>query len=63
MDYIVNPLGKLVVWTFDVLLVPIGDLGVNPNTIFIVMGFFGLFYWLRSQSKYNKEAEQNGTLQ
>ncbi len=63
MDYIVNPLGKLVVWTFDALLVPIGDLGVNPNTIFIVMGFFGLFYWLRAQSKYNKEAEQNGTLQ
>ncbi|TVR36851.1 MAG: hypothetical protein EA392_14075 [Cryomorphaceae bacterium] len=63
MDYIVNPLGNLIVWTFDNLLVPIGDLGaMNPNNLFIVLGFFGLFYWLRAQSKYNKQAEESGTL-
>lgn len=63
MDYIVNPLGQLIVWTFDNLLVPIGDLGLaNPNNLFIVLGFVGLFYWLAQQHKYNKIAEEQGTL-
>jgi len=63
MDYIVNPIGRLIVWTFDNILVPIGDLGaVNPNTIFIILGFVGLFYWLYSQHKYNKKAESEGAL-
>ncbi len=63
MDYIVNPLGRLIVWTFDNILVPIGDLGAaNPNNIFIVIGFVGLFYWLYSQHKYNKKAESEGAL-
>lgn len=63
MDYIVNPLGQLIVWTFDNLLVPIGDLGAaNPNNLFIVLGFVGLFYWLAQQRKYNKIADEQGTL-
>lgn len=63
MDYIVNPIGKLVVWTFDNLLVPIGELGaLNPNNFFVALGFIGLFYWLYMQQKLNKKAEQEGTL-
>ena len=63
MDYIVNPIGRLIVWTFDNILVPIGELGAaNPNNIFIVIGFVGLFYWLYSQHKYNKKAESEGAL-
>lgn len=63
MQYIVEPLGKLIVWTFDNILVPIGDLGAaNPNNLFVVLGFVGLFYWLFLQGKYNKKAAQEGTL-
>lgn len=63
MQYIVNPIGHLIVWTFDNVLVPIGELGaLNPNNLFIVLGFIGLFYWLFSQHKYNKKAEQEGSL-
>ena len=63
MRYLVEPLGKLIVWTFDTILVPIGDLGAaNPNSIFIVMGFLGLFYWLYRQTKYNQLAKEQGTL-
>ncbi len=29
------------------------------NTSLILLGFFGLFYWLRHQIKYNKQAENN----
>lgn len=63
MRYLVEPLGKLIVWTFDTILVPIGDLGAaNPNNLFIVMGFLGLFYWLYRQAKYNQTAKEQGTL-
>lgn len=63
MQYIVEPLGRAIVWTFDNLLVPIGEMGVaNPNSIFTVLGFVGLFYWLFSQHKYNKKAAQEGSL-
>ncbi len=63
MDYIVNPIGKLVVWTFDKILVPIGDMGaLNPNNLFIALGVVGLFYWLYIQQKLSKKAEQEGTL-
>lgn len=29
------------------------------NTAVILLGFFGLFYWLRHQIKFNKEAKDN----
>ncbi len=29
------------------------------NYLFIIVGFFGLFYWLNYQRKFNKEAENN----
>lgn len=62
MQYIVEPIAALIKWTFDNLLVPIGDLPglLNPNNIFIIIIALGLLYWLRMQSKYNKKAEQEG---
>ncbi len=63
MEYIVFPLGHFIVWTFDTLLVPIGEMGIaNPNNLFIVLGFVGLFYWLLQQHKFNKKAEAEGTI-
>ena len=61
MEYIVGPIAALIKWTFDNILVPIGDLPgfANPNNIFIVMGFLGMFYWLNMQRKFNKEAANN----
>lgn len=29
------------------------------NTFVVLFGFFGLFYWLRYQLKFNKEAKDN----
>lgn len=29
------------------------------NTSVVLLGFFGLFYWLRHQLKYNKQAKDN----
>lgn len=46
-------------WTFDVILVPLGDL---PNYAFILLGVFGLFMWLSMQGKYNKKAQGEGTI-
>ncbi len=62
MEYIVGPIAALIKWTFDNILVPIGELPafMNPNNIFIVLGFVGLFYWLNLQGKYNKKAKSEG---
>ncbi|MEM9051144.1 MAG: hypothetical protein AAGC47_03735 [Bacteroidota bacterium] len=61
MQEIVGPIAGLVKWTFDNVLVPIGDLPdlVNPNYIFLVIGFLGMFYWLNMQRKYNNQAANN----
>lgn len=37
-------------------------LGNKVNWLFIIIGFVGMVYWLRKQSKYNKEAESSNTL-
>lgn len=29
------------------------------NTVLVLGGFFGMFYWLRHQIKFNKEAKDN----
>lgn len=52
-------------WLGDVFYVIFGlmeKLGNVPNYIFIVLGFFGLFYWLNLQKKYNKKAQELGGL-
>lgn len=61
MQYIVEPIAALIKWTFDNILVPIGELPalINPNNIFIIIGFIGMFYWLFLQSKYNKKAAED----
>ncbi|MFZ5551958.1 MAG: hypothetical protein ACOZCO_02490 [Bacteroidota bacterium] len=58
MDWIAYPLGDLFLWTFGILEF-FGNMAVNPNVIFIVIGFLGLFYWLNEQRKYNKAAAEN----
>jgi len=55
MEWLTTPLADLLVWTFETFLEPAGNL---PNTLFTLLGFGGLFYWLNLQSKYNKKAEQ-----
>jgi len=37
------------------------DLGITfvVNTLVVLMGFFALFYWLRYQLKFNREAREN----
>lgn len=44
--------------TFKILPV----LGNNFNTLLIIVGFVMLFFWLSQMAKYNKKAEQEGTL-
>ncbi|HLP13553.1 MAG TPA: hypothetical protein VK177_16575 [Flavobacteriales bacterium] len=55
MDYFFIPLAKFFQWSFGIL----EALANTPNTIFIIGGFVGLFYWLWLQGKYNKEAANN----
>lgn len=64
MQYIVEPIAALILWTFQTLLEPLGELPglLNPNTIFIVLIAFGLGYWLMMQQKFNKKAEREGGL-
>ena len=64
MQYITGPLAAIIKWSFDNILVPIGELPtlVNPNYIFLGIGFIGLIYWLNLQNKYNKKAEREGGL-
>ncbi len=66
MDWLAYPLGNLIVWIFDNLLVPFGELSnsdnfwfISPNFLILVIGFLGLFIWLSLQSKYNKQAEED----
>lgn len=64
MQYIVEPIAALIKWSFDNILVPIGELPalLNPNNIFIVVIAAGLGYWLYLQSQFNKKAEREGGL-
>jgi len=61
MEYIVGPIAALIKWTFDEILVPIGELPdlVNPNYLFLALGFVGLGYWLFLQKKFNNQAANN----
>ncbi len=65
MQDIVGPIGALIKWTFDKVLVPIGELpaALNPNNLFIVIIVVGLAYWLYLQNKFNKKARREGGLE
>ena len=52
-------LGDFFYWLFENTLEPLGNL---PNNAFILLGFVGLFIWLKMQGKFNAEAKANGTL-
>lgn len=56
MEWLTDPLAKFIVWSFDTFLVPLQNM---PNTAFIILGFVGLLYWLRIQSKLNAKAAQD----
>ncbi|HET6245428.1 MAG: uracil phosphoribosyltransferase [Bacteroidetes bacterium] len=58
MNEIIYGLGKLFQESFKILNL----LGNIPNYIFIATGFILLFYWLKEMVKYNREAEEKGTL-
>ncbi|MFT6996803.1 MAG: hypothetical protein ACJAQ4_000546 [Cryomorphaceae bacterium] len=61
MQEIVGPIAVLIKWTFDNILVPIGELPdvINPNYIFSGVLFTGLIYWLFLQKKYNNQAAKD----
>lgn len=65
MQDIVGPIGAGIKWTFDNVLVPVGELpaALNPNNIFIIIIVVGLAYWLFLQGKFNKKARREGGLE
>lgn len=64
MQYILDPIAFIIKWSFDYILVPLGELPaiINPNNIFILIGAIGFVYWLYLQGQYNKKAEREGKL-
>lgn len=50
---LVKELGGLILWTTELLFESVGNIF---NYGVIVLGFVGLFIWLRLQAKYNREA-------
>jgi len=60
MQAILKPIEDLLVWSFDNILVPLGD---APNTLAIIIGFVGIGYWLRIQKKLTAKAQAEGTLE
>jgi hypothetical protein len=48
-------LADLMQWTFGIL----EWVGDKLNYGLIALGFFGFFYWMNLQMKFNKEAENN----
>jgi len=61
MQEIVGPIAVLIKWTFDNILVPIGELPdvINPNYIFSGVVFIGLIYWLLLQKRYDNQAAKD----
>ncbi len=64
MQYLTAPIAQFIKWTFDNILVPIGELPalLNPNNIFVIIIMLGLGYWLFVQGKFNKKAKSEGQL-
>lgn len=56
MEWLTEPLAQFITWSFDTLLVPMQNM---PNVAFILLGFFGLFSWLRIQTKLSAKAANN----
>jgi hypothetical protein len=45
-------------WSFRLMNGP----NRNMNILFIIIGIIGAIYWLTRQTKYNAEADRNGTI-
>lgn len=61
LQSILDPIERFIVWSFESILEPLGELPwVSPNNLVIVLGFVGLFYWLKVQGNYNKKAQSEG---
>lgn len=43
----------------DYLFLPFEWVGNLANYSFLLLGFFGFFFWMMKQAKFNKEAEGN----
>lgn len=58
---IIYPIGDLIVWTFDNVLVPIGNIAGRTfwELLWASVGIFGIALWLKMQAKYNNEAASN----
>lgn len=56
---ILKPIEEFMVWTFETFMEPIGN---SFNTVVAIGIVVGIGIWLKMQSKYNDEAEQNNTL-
>ncbi len=54
MDALVYILRDIFVFLFEYTLEPLGNI---PNGIFLILLVVGLFVWLKMQSKFNKEAD------
>ena len=63
LQSILDPIEQFIVWTFENVLEPLGNLPwVSPNNLFLILGFVGLFYWLKVQGRYNEKANKEGGL-
>lgn len=49
-------LGDVILWSTEILFENVGNIF---NTVVIVTGFIGLFYWLNMQKKFNAKAFNN----
>ncbi len=56
---IFNGLGHFFQWTFTFMK----GLGNAPNVFFWIIIIVLIGVWLRMQSKFNKEAKENGTIE
>ncbi len=59
LQSILDPFANFIVWSFENILENLGNL---PNVLFVLIGFVGLFYWLKTQGNYNTKAEKEGGL-
>lgn len=59
MTDVFNGIGSFFQWTFTL----VEKLGNGPNIFFWLLIGALVLVWLRMQSKFNKEAKENNTLQ
>lgn len=57
---VLNVIADILVWTFENVLVNLGNI---PNVLFIILGFVGLYTWLKMQGEFNKKAKEEGGMQ